>query len=139
MEGFRFCDKCQKQIDREFVLRNGRFYHPECLEKTEVHRCHVCHQNLPQKGNRVSWCEHPFWKEKFCSSHNHDGTPRCASCERLKPNGHSILENASRCVSAMGCRRKVGNFVGWQGDMWKLFIDNGRGHKWKSAVVLRRA
>ncbi|CBI39221.3 unnamed protein product, partial [Vitis vinifera] len=29
--------------------------------------------------------EHPFWVQKYCPSHKHDGTPSCFSCERKEP------------------------------------------------------
>ncbi|KAG6674860.1 hypothetical protein I3842_15G068300 [Carya illinoinensis] len=27
---------------------------------------------------------HPFWVQKYCPFHEHDGTPRCCSCERME-------------------------------------------------------
>lgn len=33
----------------------------------------------------ASTLAHPFWVQKYCPSHEHDGTPRCCSCERMEP------------------------------------------------------
>ncbi|KAL2531925.1 Protein DA1-related 1 [Abeliophyllum distichum] len=33
----------------------------------------------------IEYRAHPFWKQKYCPSHEHDGTPRCCSCERMEP------------------------------------------------------
>lgn len=34
----------------------------------------------------------PFWRDKFCPSHAHDGTPKCAGCARMKPGGEAWVE-----------------------------------------------
>ncbi|KAG6408179.1 hypothetical protein SASPL_131183 [Salvia splendens] len=42
--------------------------------------------NIPL--NAVGFIEyrmHPFWKQKYCPSHEHDGTPCCYSCQRMEP------------------------------------------------------
>jgi len=83
----RVCESCGRRVYGTGLLVNGSLYHPECHRKFVHEKCYVCHEPLPSRGNRISWCEHPFWKEKFCHFHNNDGTPRCASCERLKPIG----------------------------------------------------
>lgn len=32
----------------------------------------------------IEYRAHPFWLQKYCPSHEHDGTPRCCSCERME-------------------------------------------------------
>ncbi|KAF6167540.1 hypothetical protein GIB67_031741 [Kingdonia uniflora] len=36
-------------------------------------------------GGLIEYRAHPFWNQKYCPSHEHDGTPRCCSCERMEP------------------------------------------------------
>lgn len=81
----RVCDGCQKRIFKVAIVSEGKFYHPECHRRYVHESCCVCRQPLPLIGNRIAWCEHPFWGQKFCHVHNQDGTQRCSSCERLKP------------------------------------------------------
>ncbi|KAI4386727.1 hypothetical protein MLD38_004635 [Melastoma candidum] len=46
-------------------------------------RCYVCGELIPyNEHGQHDYQEHPFWKQKYCSSHLCDGTPMC-SCERL--------------------------------------------------------
>ncbi|KAF5942901.1 hypothetical protein HYC85_020543, partial [Camellia sinensis] len=33
----------------------------------------------------IEYRAHPFWIQKYCPFHEHDGTPRCCSCERMEP------------------------------------------------------
>ncbi|KAH7845913.1 hypothetical protein Vadar_007410 [Vaccinium darrowii] len=41
---------------------------------------------IPTKAaGLIDYTAHPFWAQKYCPSHKHDGTPRCCSCERLEP------------------------------------------------------
>jgi hypothetical protein len=54
----------------------------------------------------IEYRAHLFWLQKYCPSHEMDGTPRCCCCERIgavatlssKKAGHSQFE------------RKVGDF-----------------------------
>jgi len=32
----------------------------------------------------IEYRAHPFWLQKYCPSHEVDGTPRCCSCERME-------------------------------------------------------
>jgi hypothetical protein len=32
----------------------------------------------------IEYRAHPFWLQKYCPSHEMDGTPRCCSCERME-------------------------------------------------------
>ncbi|WVZ82255.1 hypothetical protein U9M48_029539 [Paspalum notatum var. saurae] len=43
-------------------------------------------QNIPTNMNGlIEYRAHPFWLQKYCPSHEVDGTPRCCSCERMEP------------------------------------------------------
>lgn len=39
----------------------------------------------------VEFREHPFWLQKYCPVHEHDGTPRCCSCERMEARDTKYL------------------------------------------------
>ncbi|KAI8567393.1 hypothetical protein RHMOL_Rhmol02G0118400 [Rhododendron molle] len=32
----------------------------------------------------IEYRAHPLWVQKYCLFHEHDGTPRCCSCERME-------------------------------------------------------
>lgn len=47
---------------------------------------------------------HPFWIQKYCPSHEHDGTPRCCSCERMEPQdtGYVALDDGRKlCLECL--------------------------------------
>ncbi|OAY22817.2 protein DA1-related 1 isoform X3 [Manihot esculenta] len=47
---------------------------------------------------------HPFWIQKYCPSHEHDGTPRCCSCERMEPRdtGYIALNDGRKlCLECL--------------------------------------
>ncbi|KAK9165622.1 hypothetical protein Scep_000813 [Stephania cephalantha] len=84
--GFRICAGCNCEIGHgRFLSCMGAVWHPECF------RCHAC--NLPisdyeiptNAAGLIEYRAHPFWNQKYCPSHEHDGTPRCCSCERMEP------------------------------------------------------
>lgn len=51
---------------------------------------HMCHPvvssfQIPTNMNGlIEYRAHPFWLQKYCPSHEVDGTPRCCSCERME-------------------------------------------------------
>ncbi|XP_062006236.1 protein DA1-like [Rosa rugosa] len=59
-------------------------YHERCYE-LEYLVCNVCKKSI--QDGQVEYKEYPLWRRRYCSSHVNDGTPRCCSCERLKPRG----------------------------------------------------
>ncbi|KAL9248938.1 DA1-like protein [Drosera capensis] len=107
--GYRICAGCYTKIGYgRFLSCMGAIWHPECF------RCHAC--NLPISGYEedthitghatrntiirnvafviptnpaglIQYRAHPFWDQKYCPQHEHDGTPRCCSCERMEPRG----------------------------------------------------
>ena len=38
----------------------------------------------PNSAGLIEYRAHPFWLQKYCPSHERDGTPRCCSCQRLE-------------------------------------------------------
>ncbi|XP_075514952.1 protein DA1-related 1-like isoform X2 [Primulina tabacum] len=85
-ECFR-CDACNKPIlDYEFSMSDGRPYHKSCYKDLYHPKCDVCKQFIPSNASEeIAYREHPFWHQKYCPSHENDGTPRCCSCERMEP------------------------------------------------------
>ncbi|KAH9663316.1 protein DA1-related 1 [Citrus sinensis] len=83
--GYRICAGCNTEIGHgRYLSCMEAFWHPECF------RCHSC--NLPitdveiptNSAGLIEYRAHPFWLQKYCPSHERDGTPRCCSCERME-------------------------------------------------------
>ncbi|CAI9758760.1 unnamed protein product [Fraxinus pennsylvanica] len=85
-ECFR-CHACNKPIsDYEFSLSDNRPYHKSCYKEQHHPKCDVCNNFIPTNAaGLIEYRAHPFWHQKYCPSHEHDGTPRCCSCERMEP------------------------------------------------------
>ncbi|XP_058222751.1 protein DA1-like isoform X2 [Rhododendron vialii] len=84
--GFRICAGCNTEIGYGRPLNcMGAFWHPECF------RCRACNEPIrdleipTNAAGLIEYKSHPFWVQKYCPSHERDGTPRCCSCERLEP------------------------------------------------------
>uniref|UniRef100_A0ACD6A190 Uncharacterized protein n=1 Tax=Avena sativa TaxID=4498 RepID=A0ACD6A190_AVESA len=57
-----------------------------CYKERFHPKCDVCKQFIPTNMNGIiEYRAHPFWLQKYCPSHEVDGTPRCCSCERMEP------------------------------------------------------
>ncbi|XP_068654090.1 protein DA1-related 1-like [Aristolochia californica] len=111
--GFRICAGCNIEIGHgRFLSCMGALWHPECFRchecnlpifdhefsmignypchkscyKDRVHpKCDVCQQFIPiNASGLIEFRAHPFWRQKYCPSHELDGTPRCCSCERME-------------------------------------------------------
>ncbi|KAF5463911.1 hypothetical protein F2P56_014038 [Juglans regia] len=91
-ECFR-CHACNRPItDGEFSISDNRSYHKLCFKKQRHPKCEVCKSFIPANSEGViPYREHRFWKNKYCPSHEHDGTPRCCSCERMEPRDTRYL------------------------------------------------
>ncbi|KAJ9703342.1 hypothetical protein PVL29_004937 [Vitis rotundifolia] len=60
-------------------------YHKSCYKEQNHPRCDVCRNFIPTNAaGLIEYRAHPFWMQKYCPSHEHDGTPRCCSCERME-------------------------------------------------------
>ncbi|CAM0875817.1 unnamed protein product [Alopecurus aequalis] len=81
------CLSCSAPISEyEFAVHEDHPYHSSCYRELFHPKCDVC-KNFIQtnKNGFIEYAAHPFWMQKYCPSHDHDGTPRCCSCERMEP------------------------------------------------------
>ncbi|GAB2291333.1 Protein DA1- 1 [Dionaea muscipula] len=87
-ECFR-CHACNLPISGyEFSVSGGYPYHRSCYKEHYHPKCGVCNQFIPTNpSGLIEYRAHPFWDQKYCPQHEHDGTPRCCSCERMEPRG----------------------------------------------------
>ncbi|XP_076893248.1 protein DA1-like isoform X2 [Bidens hawaiensis] len=85
-ECFR-CHACNQPIaDYEFSMSGNYPYHKACYKEHYHPKCDVCqHFILTNAAGLIEYRAHPFWAQKYCPFHEHDGTPRCCSCERMEP------------------------------------------------------
>ncbi|XP_031376924.1 protein DA1 isoform X2 [Punica granatum] len=84
-ECFR-CHACNMPIsDYEFSMSGNYPYHKTCYKEHYHPKCDVCKHFIPTNpAGLIEYRAHPFWIQKYCPSHEHDGTPRCCSCERME-------------------------------------------------------
>ncbi|KAL3031951.1 hypothetical protein AAZX31_02G057100 [Glycine max] len=80
------CHACKLPItDYEFSMSGNRRYHKSCYKELHHPRCDVCKNFIPpNSAGLIEYRAHPFWLQKYCPSHERDGTPRCCSCQRLE-------------------------------------------------------
>ncbi|XP_039003627.1 protein DA1-related 1-like [Hibiscus syriacus] len=85
-ECFR-CHACNQPInDYEFSVSGNRPFHKPCYKEQHHPKCDVCRKFIPTNpAGLIEYRAHPYWMQKYCPSHEHDGTPRCCSCERMEP------------------------------------------------------
>jgi recombinational DNA repair protein (RecF pathway) len=81
------CFACNKPISEyEFAMHEDQPYHKSCYKDFFHPKCDVCKNFIPtNKNGLIEYRAHPFWMQKYCPSHEDDGTPRCCSCERMEP------------------------------------------------------
>ncbi|KAI4369265.1 hypothetical protein MLD38_017725 [Melastoma candidum] len=87
------CHACKKPIkDREFSVWGNRPFHKSCYKEQHHPKCDVCTIFIPANSvGLIEYRAHPFWLQKYCPSHEKDGTPRCCSCERMEPRDTTYL------------------------------------------------
>ncbi|KAE8685377.1 Protein DA1 [Hibiscus syriacus] len=85
-ECFR-CHACNQPInDYEFSVSGNRPFHKPCYKEQHHPKCDVCRKFIPTNpAGLIEYRAHPYWMQKYCPSHELDGTPRCCSCERMEP------------------------------------------------------
>lgn len=85
-ECFR-CHACNQPInDYEFSVSGNRPFHKSCYKEQHHPKCDVCRKFIPtNSAGLIEYRAHPYWMQKYCPSHERDGTPRCCSCERMEP------------------------------------------------------
>ncbi|PPD91589.1 hypothetical protein GOBAR_DD11469 [Gossypium barbadense] len=83
---YRICAGCNAEIGHgRYLSCMGSVWHPECF------RCHACNQPIndyeipTNSAGLIEYRAHPYWMQKYCPSHERDGTPRCCSCKRMEP------------------------------------------------------
>ncbi|KAL9464416.1 hypothetical protein AB3S75_002089 [Citrus x aurantiifolia] len=91
-ECFR-CHSCNLPItDVEFSMSGNRPYHKHCYKEQHHPKCDICQNFIPtNSAGFIEYRAHPFWLQKYCPSHERDGTPRCCSCERMEPRDTKYL------------------------------------------------
>ncbi|XP_028760446.1 protein DA1-related 1 isoform X2 [Neltuma alba] len=91
-ECFR-CQACNLPItDHEFSMSSNRPYHKSCYREQHHPKCDVCKNFIPtNSAGLIEYRAHPFWLQKYCPSHERDGTPRCCSCERMESRDAKYL------------------------------------------------
>ncbi|XP_013609647.1 PREDICTED: protein DA1-related 3-like [Brassica oleracea var. oleracea] len=83
------CLYCHKPIAEDEITKRRKFHRP-CYRE-HLCTCCVCQKKIPSTEEGIQFCEHPFWKEKYCPCHEGDGTAKCCSCERLEPKGTNFV------------------------------------------------
>ncbi|KAG5545496.1 hypothetical protein RHGRI_017855 [Rhododendron griersonianum] len=65
---------------------SGNYPYPMFCYKEHYHpKCDVCkHFISTNAAGLTEYRAHPFWVQKYCPFHEHDGTPWCCSCERME-------------------------------------------------------
>ncbi|KAK9284911.1 hypothetical protein L1049_024092 [Liquidambar formosana] len=93
-ECFR-CHACGLPIsDHEFSESGNHPYHKSCDKEPYHPKCDVCSNFIPTKAaGLIEYRAHPFWSQKYCPSHERDGTPRCCSCERMEARDIKFLSH----------------------------------------------
>lgn len=100
------CHACNSPISGyEFSMCGGYPYHRSCYKDQYHPKCGVCRQFIPTNAvGLIEYRAHPFWDQKYCPAHEHDGTPRCCSCERMEPQdtGYVALEDGRKlCLECL--------------------------------------
>ncbi|KAK2987490.1 hypothetical protein RJ640_012149 [Escallonia rubra] len=83
--GYRICAGCNAEIGHgRFLSCMGAVWHPECFCCQGCNRPISDYEIPTNAAGLIEYRAHPFWLQKYCPSHEHDGTPRCCSCERME-------------------------------------------------------
>ncbi|KAK2994807.1 hypothetical protein RJ640_021039 [Escallonia rubra] len=82
------CHACKQPIsDYEYSMSGNCHFHKACYKEHYHPKCDVCKHFIPTNAaGIIEYRAHPFWAQKYCPFHEHDGTPRCCSCERMEPH-----------------------------------------------------
>uniref|UniRef100_A0A5B7ASM6 LIM zinc-binding domain-containing protein n=1 Tax=Davidia involucrata TaxID=16924 RepID=A0A5B7ASM6_DAVIN len=109
-ECFR-CHACNLPIsDLEFSMSENHPYHKSCYKEQHHPRCDVCKNFIPTNAaGLIEYRAHPFWLQKYCPSHEHDGTPRCCSCERMEPRDtrYLVLDDGRKLCLNMKVEQQI--------------------------------
>ncbi|KAL6521958.1 hypothetical protein OROMI_031835 [Orobanche minor] len=101
-ECFRCCACNQPISDHEFSVSESYPYHKTCYKEAHYPKCDICQHFIPTKADGfIEYKAHPFWSQKYCPIHEGDTTPRCCSCERMKPwdkNFGTLADGRNLCL-----------------------------------------
>ncbi|PPR94188.1 hypothetical protein GOBAR_AA26482 [Gossypium barbadense] len=100
------CHACNLPIsDYEFSMSGNYRFHKSCYKEQYHPKCDVCNHFISTNpAGLIEYRAHPFWMQKYCPSHEHDGTPRCCSCERMEPHdtGYVALNDGRKlCLECL--------------------------------------
>ncbi|XP_020591089.1 protein DA1-related 1-like isoform X2 [Phalaenopsis equestris] len=87
------CRACNQPISEyEFSMSGNLPYHKFCYKEHHHPKCDVCKHFIPTNINGlIEYRAHPFWLQKYCPSHETDGSPRCCSCELVEPRDANFV------------------------------------------------
>ncbi|KAF2309957.1 hypothetical protein GH714_005782 [Hevea brasiliensis] len=89
----------------QFSMYGNYRYHKSCYKERYLPKCDVCKCFIPTNpAGLIEYRAHPFWIQKYCPSHEHDGTLRCCSCERMEPQhtGYVALNDGRKlCLECL--------------------------------------
>eukprot|EP00252_Welwitschia_mirabilis_P016021 TRINITY_DN35487_c0_g1_i1.p1 TRINITY_DN35487_c0_g1~~TRINITY_DN35487_c0_g1_i1.p1 ORF type:complete len:478 (-),score=93.98 TRINITY_DN35487_c0_g1_i1:179-1612(-) len=87
------CHACGEAIsEHEFSMSGNDPYHKSCYKELYHPKCDVCKHFIPtNRSGLIEYRAHPFWGQRYCPAHEHDGTPRCCSCERMEPRTEQYI------------------------------------------------
>uniref|UniRef100_A0A9I9CRM5 Protein DA1-like domain-containing protein n=1 Tax=Cucumis melo TaxID=3656 RepID=A0A9I9CRM5_CUCME len=78
-------DSAHASSSRPFLASESKILCAGCNAEISIH------EHIPHSNGVVEFGEHPFWAQKYCPSHETDGTSNCVSCERLQPKGINYI------------------------------------------------
>lgn len=95
------CKSCRSPIvTKEFSVHGSDPYHRDCYKKLFHPKCEICYQYISYNAQgQIEYRSHPFWNQRYCPSHERDGSKCCCSCDRIEP--------VDRRYQSLGDGRKV--------------------------------
>uniref|UniRef100_A0A0D3AY44 LIM zinc-binding domain-containing protein n=1 Tax=Brassica oleracea var. oleracea TaxID=109376 RepID=A0A0D3AY44_BRAOL len=70
------CLHCHKPIAMDEVSNSKRKFHRPCYKEHCRPNCYVCRKKIPSTKEGIKYHKHPYWEEKYCPSHEDDGTAK---------------------------------------------------------------
>ncbi|KAG2261931.1 hypothetical protein Bca52824_069010 [Brassica carinata] len=101
------CLHCHKTIAMNEISISKRKFHRLCYKQHRHLNCYVCTKKIPSTKEGIKYHKHPFWEEKYCPSHEDDGTAKCCSCERLQAYGTEYVMLADNRWLCLECKESA--------------------------------
>ncbi|WZY78204.1 hypothetical protein YC2023_024588 [Brassica napus] len=90
------CNGCNSEIEDGLSINAlGAIWHCQCLCCLHCHKP-IAVDEIPSSKKGIKYHKHPFWEDKYCPSHDDDGTAQCCSCERLQACGTEYIMLADK-------------------------------------------